>query len=753
MKEVLIIVAEMSLCGTAAFLLYLLTVHSSDRRLSSMAKFSFLKAVVLLFVLPISKLLSPLFSLTERFTITEKIKSAAPSYTVPPQNTIPDVPVQDFVPPAVSETSMAANVPTVDKALAGNIDLLAILAVIWIIGVSVIFIWRIIYRLHFEHNIRSVLYPADEKIMSVYFRCCDSMGVSHTVPVYVCEKVYTPMIVGAVRPKILLPKKEISLKSLEFVFRHELTHYQRNDIFAKIFVSLVTMLHWFNPLVYVFDREFVSMLELSCDEMAGRTLDNAGRKDYCMAILETVPVRRTSRIGLVFGTVGKEKLKQRLDNILHFKKMRLSQKIFAAVAATVIIGVSCVLVAMFIPVERTDDLSADNISDENSISDDAIYPESTEDNTEDEGIPDDTVPDKTNDDSTPNIITEQIQSTTEQIRDTTDEQSKYLPDGYRLNQIMAGTGHLLDNGNGGEYHINVEGDSTVLVSFALPEDWIFNGYSVADVGNTKVFEIGAVYPTEEFSPEKVGYFGADTVFPTFIENNNAGHRVTVYEQEVSGSGLYDYMDHSSTLLSTGEYETYDYIVSRNGWSMSVIFVVNENFSEDIVETILQSANITTVHQLSAELERDVTYLLEGFILTQDFLFTEPPASGSETADYNGRTYYKITDEKYDTWDEWSGLFYRIYTDEFANNMLNNFNTVVNINGDTYSDGGSRGSDIDNNYDYTVIFANDDRIMVDMTRGYHPTGDEDSFMVDRLSIVKTDSGWRIELRNGWNGWTE
>lgn len=723
MKEVLIIVTEMSLCGTAAFLLYLLVVHFTDRRLSSMARFSFLKAAVLLFVLPISKLLSPLLSLTEGFTTAAELKPAVPSHTVPTQISVPDVPVQDFISPAVPQTSIAADVPTMNEALEGNIDILTILAVIWIVGIGVIFIWRIICRLHFEHTIRAVSYTADEEIMSAVLRCCESMGISRTVPVYVCEKVYTPMIVGAVRPRILLPQKEISPRNLEFVFRHELTHYQRGDIFQKMFVSLVKALHWFNPLVYVFDYEFVSMLELSCDEMAGRTLDDAGRRDYCMAILETVPVRRTSRIGLVFGTTGKEKLKQRLDNILHFKKMRLSQKISAAVAGAVIIGVSCVLVAVFIPVDRTDNLSAGNISDENSIS---------------------------NDGNPPNIITEQTQNTTEQIQSTTGEQSKYLPDDYRLIQIMRGTYHLLDNDNGGEYLFNDESDSAVLVSFSLPGNWVFNGSSVADAGSSKVFEIGAVYPTEEFSPKKVGYFGADTIFPTFIESDAAGHRVTIYEQEVSSSGLYDYMEHSSSLLYTGEYETYGYIVSRNGWSMHVIFVVNEHFSEDIVGTVLQSVDISTVHRLPAELERDVTYLLEGFILTQDFLFTEPPASSSKTAEYNGRTYYKITDEKYDTWNEWSGLFYSIYTEEFANNLLNNFNTVININGDTYSDGGSRASNIDNSYDYTIIYINDNSMMLDMTRGYHPTVDENSFMLDRLCFVKTDSGWRIELVNGWNG---
>ncbi|MCH5193531.1 MAG: hypothetical protein J1F11_06185 [Oscillospiraceae bacterium] len=746
MKELLIITAEMSLCGTAAFLLYLLTVHSSHRHLSSGARFVFLKAAALLFVLPVSKLLSPLLSLTAAPTVPDA--PVAPSYTVPTQFAVPDVPVQNILPPAAPTPPAAPDVPAVVRTAANSTHILTVLAIIWITGIAAIFIWRIICRLRFEHEIKPVLSPADEDIMSVYRSCCESMGVSSAVPVYVCEKVSTPMIVGAVRPRILLPKKEISQKSLEFVFRHELTHYKRRDIFAKMFVSLVNMLHWFNPLVYVFDREFISMLELSCDERAGLALDSDGRKDYCKAILETVPVKRSDHIGLIFCTSGKKKLKQRLDNILRFREMPLSRKIIAGVAAAAIIGVSCAVVAMFIPVDRTagDDLYVIGKSDETDISDYSDNLSSADDSSD---APDVTVPDKTDPEPIQTTTDEQALTTTEQVQDTADEQS--LPDFYVPYQIMSETGHLIDLDRG--LDINSGEDPAVLISFALPEEWSFNGSSVADVGDTKVFEIGAVFPSEEFSPEKVTPFDMDTEFPAVIETTLSGHRLTVYEQELGDSGLYDFMEHSSVLLYTGDYETYDYIVSRNGWSTWVIFVVTEYFSEDIVETVLRSVNITTVEQLPAELEREVTGLLDGFILTQDFLFTEPPSSGNETAEYNGREYYKIIDERYDTWDEWSALFHSIYTDEFADNLLNNFDTVVNINGETYSNGGSRGSDVDNNYSYTVIFANDNEMIIDMTRGYYFEGYENSFEVDRLRMVRTDAGWRIELSGGWKGQAE
>lgn len=580
MKEVLIIVAEMSVCGTVTYLLYLLTVHSFGRRLSSAGRFAFLKSAALLFVLPVSKALSPLLSMTEMFT-TAAAEPAAPSGPgiTPPQITMPNIPVQDFVTPAVPMAPVDPNVSAAAEAAAKGIDVLTVLAVIWITGVAAIYIWRIICRLRFEHEIRCVLVPAGEEILSVYLRCCESMGVTRGIPVYICEKVYTPMIVGAVRPKIILPQKEISKKSLEFVFRHELTHYQRGDIFFKIFVSIVTALHWFNPLVYVFNRELTLRLELSCDERVGRTLDCDGRKDYCMAILETVPVKRTADAGLIFGTSGKKKLKQRLDNMLNLKKMGLRQKIIAAGAAVVIIGVSCVLVAMVIPADRSveNDLHTNDHPNENGILDASNDSDSREDNADDDkGGTDDAIPDKADDN---------------QLQDAIDDQPEDLPEGYAFHQLTLKTGHLYDTGGVGS--IDGVEDPQALVNFILPEDWIFNGSSVAHVGDTKVFEIGAIFPTEEFNLEKVSRLGADATFPAVIVNN-AGHDVTVYEQEISDSGLYDYMSHGSALLYTGEYETYTYIVSRNGWAIHVIFVVNENFDEAIVENVLNSVNIMTV---------------------------------------------------------------------------------------------------------------------------------------------------------------
>lgn len=375
MKEVLIIIAEMSACGGASYLLYLLAVYTLGKRLSHAGRFVYLKLAALLFALPVSKALSPLLSVTER--LTEIASNAVNTPPVIPSPSEPvfvtDIPAQMVIPPVTLPPGVAVppqiSPEAAAEAATKSVDILAVLVVIWLAGLAVMLIWRMICRVRFERGIKGMLVPAGEDILSVYRHCCESMGITRDIPVFICEKVYTPMIVSAVSPKIILPQKPISPRSIEFVFRHELTHYQRGDIFVKMFVSLISAVHWFNPIVHVFKHGLISNLELSCDERAGGMLDINGRKDYCMAILEAVPVKRTADVGLVFGTSGKKKLKKRLDNMLNFKKMRLSQKIIAAVVAVVIIVISCVLVACAIPVDRTSD---DDLPDDlNSVTDDA----------------------------------------------------------------------------------------------------------------------------------------------------------------------------------------------------------------------------------------------------------------------------------------------------------------------------------------------------------------------------------------------
>jgi beta-lactamase regulating signal transducer with metallopeptidase domain len=69
------------------------------------------------------------------------------------------------------------------------------------------------------------------------------------------------------------------------VLRHELAHLQRSDLLKSIFVRILMLPHWFNPLAWLAARRFDEAAEWACDEVAkGADLD--GCRAYARALLQ-----------------------------------------------------------------------------------------------------------------------------------------------------------------------------------------------------------------------------------------------------------------------------------------------------------------------------------------------------------------------------------------------------------------------------------------------------------------------------------
>jgi hypothetical protein len=75
----------------------------------------------------------------------------------------------------------------------------------------------------------------DEKVLSVLRSEQVKMGLeSKTFAVKICDFISSSMLTGFFRPMILLPQKDFETDEQEFIFRHELIHYKRRDLPAKL---------------------------------------------------------------------------------------------------------------------------------------------------------------------------------------------------------------------------------------------------------------------------------------------------------------------------------------------------------------------------------------------------------------------------------------------------------------------------------------------------------------------------------------
>lgn len=201
----------------------------------------------------------------------------------------------------------------------------------WAAGTALFLLWQLGSYLALRAKLSRSRRPlTDEAILAVLERESAAAGLRKPLPVYTAA-VGSPMIVGAIKPTLLLPELELSTEQLSLVFRHELIHYRRRDIWYKLLLMLANAIHWFNPMVwlmvYAADRD----LELSCDEAVVAGRDEAYREEYGRCLLAVVRAGMSRRT--LFTTnfySGKKTLKNRLATILDTTKKRRGTLALAA---------------------------------------------------------------------------------------------------------------------------------------------------------------------------------------------------------------------------------------------------------------------------------------------------------------------------------------------------------------------------------------------------------------------------------------
>ena len=121
-------------------------------------------------------------------------------------------------------------------------------------------------------------------------------------------------VYGIVRPKILLPMSYKGRNDL--IIAHEKMHIRRLDNLWRMLAFITVAVHWFNPLCWLFLKEFLADLELSCDERVLATLGADRTKEYASSLLES-----TQGTAVFASAFGGAKIRTRIENILSFKKM------------------------------------------------------------------------------------------------------------------------------------------------------------------------------------------------------------------------------------------------------------------------------------------------------------------------------------------------------------------------------------------------------------------------------------------------
>lgn len=200
---------------------------------------------------------------------------------------------------------------------------------IWLMGAALLFLIKIVSYLMFLIKIHK-----HSEIIS----CPEAKAYTNRkIRTRVSDTICSPLMIGIIRPTLLLPKTNITPEQLHNVLAHEMTHLKRNDILYKWFVSIVKCVHWFNPAIYLISMQINIDCEISCDLAVVKEMDEQAKKGYVETILSLLTHNNSKAIPLTTGMTGNKKtLKRRFAMIK--KKLKPNKKV------AIISGIIAVLI-------------------------------------------------------------------------------------------------------------------------------------------------------------------------------------------------------------------------------------------------------------------------------------------------------------------------------------------------------------------------------------------------------------------------
>jgi len=225
---------------------------------------------------------------------------------------------------------------TIDNAKNYFADNIYLLSFVWLCGAILIFVAKTLGYIIFIIKMKRLSQPALCPEIKNY--------TDRTIATRVSDTISAPLVVGVIRPVLILPDREFTPEQLDNILSHELTHIKRNDILYKWVVSVVKCVHWFNPFIYFIGRQINTDCEISCDLTVIKNMSESEKYGYIDTIISLLSHRNSKPVYLTTGMTGSKKiLKKRFVMIKNKIEENKKTFIISVISAVVLlVGVLCI---------------------------------------------------------------------------------------------------------------------------------------------------------------------------------------------------------------------------------------------------------------------------------------------------------------------------------------------------------------------------------------------------------------------------
>ncbi len=221
--------------------------------------------------------------------------------------------------------------------------IMTVSAILWLSGMLLLAVYTIYINIIFALKVRKNYKPLhDPRVNEILRECRRIVGIRKNIPLYTAKRSRTPSLYSSFRTKILVSEaylEQLSDQEIKYVFLHELSHYKRKDIAVNWILTILQIVYFFNPLIWLAFYKIHEDCEISCDAEALKYLREEEYQEYGSTVIKLIKLFSESNFIPVTAGLWKHKsnYKRRIIMITKYRKTKWPSTLLT-IALILIVG-------------------------------------------------------------------------------------------------------------------------------------------------------------------------------------------------------------------------------------------------------------------------------------------------------------------------------------------------------------------------------------------------------------------------------
>ncbi len=267
-----------------------------------------------------------------------------------------EVSIAKFVPQIKEAVPAAINIPQgyifleppiVNETAATGIELEAIcwqglVFLGWLVGMLVL-LALLVRRICFVRGLIAQSRPANGRLLEMLDECRCQIGIRRNIELRLSGNKLSPAVCGLFKPIILMPatlSEKLSREKLKAVLIHELAHIKRGDGWVNLLQTMLQIVYFYNPLVWIANAMIRRVREQAVDEMVLVTL-RPETKNYSNMLIDIAEMafwKPNFSLRIIGVVESKKALERRINHMLTRPVPKSSKLGCLGLIAIVVIG-------------------------------------------------------------------------------------------------------------------------------------------------------------------------------------------------------------------------------------------------------------------------------------------------------------------------------------------------------------------------------------------------------------------------------